>query len=60
MMRKIRCFTLASALLAVTTGSAFATTAPGGTNPVPPPPTTSTSTSTSISLIDVLISLLGL
>jgi hypothetical protein len=40
MTRKIRTFALAAALLAITSGSAFASS-PGGTNPVPPPAQTS-------------------
>jgi hypothetical protein len=53
MTRRIRTLAFAAALLATTTGSAFAVS-PGGTNPVPP------SRSASTTLIDALISLLGL
>jgi hypothetical protein len=53
MSRTFRSFALSAALLAATTGTAFAD-APGGTNP---PPKTGPSVSISVS---VILSLLGL
>jgi hypothetical protein len=50
MTRRIRTLAFAAAFLAITSGSAFASS-PGGTNPVPPPKPT---------LVDVFISFLGL
>lgn len=59
MTRSSRTLALSFVLLAATCAPAFADS-PGGTNPVPTPPKSSTTTTDGSTVVQILISLLGL